>query len=217
MMSNNEKKIRALTISLRLSPYWWAFVIRGIFLLFFGVFFVLYPASAWTLFSVTNGTFCLVEAAFNFYNYGLVWFINDVENRSDLMMLFFFNSVWGVSVGTILAINSPVPSERDNILLLASWMMSVGINQLWLAYMVRPADHFGSCFMGWISLTFVVTGITFRENLEGSTIGTFISPLGICLAMYGVQLIFFGVGLLRTYGNGHYPVAAAASTYTIDV
>ena len=99
-MSNNEKKIDAGTIGLRLSSYWWAFVIRGVFLLFFGVFFVLYPASAWTLFFVTYRTFFLVEAAFTLSAFILVWFMN-VENKFDLIVLFIFNVVSGVGVGTI--------------------------------------------------------------------------------------------------------------------
>ena len=167
MMSNNEKKIRALTISLRLSPYWWAFVIRGIFFILFDVFFVLYPASARSLFSVTYRTFFLVEAAVTLSKGILVCFMI-VENKCTLMIFSILNagSVL-VGVRNFLAIISPDASDEGTILILSLWMISVGINQLSLAWLVRPSDYFGSSFMGLIGMSFIV------RNLEGN-IGTIV-------------------------------------------
>jgi len=99
-----------------MSPYWWAFIIGGVFLLFFGVFFVLYPASAWTLFSITYRTFFLVQAAFTLSMDILVlWLMNVENNCGDLTILFIFNAVSGVGIGTVLAILYPVAPAEDTI------------------------------------------------------------------------------------------------------
>jgi len=214
---SNKQKIDAGTIGLRLSPYWWAFVIRGIFFILFDVFFVLYPASARSLFSVTYRTFFLVEAAVTLSK-GILFCFMIVENKCELMIFSILNagSVL-VGVRNFLAIISPVASAEGTILILSLWMISVGINQLslaWLVFWVRPSGYSGSGFIWWIVMTVMTFLIACGGNLEGK-IGTIVLILGMCLAMYGVQLIFFGVGLLRTYGNGDSPVTATSTT--IDV
>jgi uncharacterized membrane protein HdeD (DUF308 family) len=204
------------TIGLRLSPYWMIFVIRGILLIIFGVYFVLYPASGWSLFSLTYGIFCLVEAVFNFSKGILVGCcMNNVENKCSLMMMFLLSAICSAGVGTI-AIISPIAMAEAMEFFLAIWMISVGICQLWFAWIVGTSSGFESdsrCFMSLIGITFLVTGFSFL----GGNLSTFILFLGTCLTMFGVQLVFFGFQL-RKYGGGYseIPSATAAST-TIDV
>ena len=163
------------------------------------------------VFSVTYRTVFLVEAAFTLSLDILVWFMN-VEKQFEWMVLFILNAVSGVGVGTILAIIYPVAPAEATILCLSLCMISVGINQLSLAWLVRPSDYFGSYFMVLIGMSFIV------RNLDWN-IGTFIVLfIGMCLVMYGVQMIFFGVGLLRKYGTGEYGESPVAATSTaIDV
>ena len=87
----------------------------------------------------------------------------------------------------------PLPSctGRGHHLFLILLMLSVGINQLSLVRLARPADYFGCWFIPLIGANFLVL------NLAGN-IGTFVLFLGMSLAMFWVQLIFYGVGLLRT-------------------
>ena len=214
MMSTNDRHDHDVgTIGLRLSPYWMIFVIRGILLIIFGVYFVLYPASAWTLFSLTYGIFCLVEAAFNFSKGIIVGCcMNNVDNKISLMMMFLLSAICSAGVGAI-AIISPVATAEAMEFFLAIWMISVGICQLWLAWIVGSGFESDSkCFMSLIGIIFLVTGFSFL----GGNLSTFVLFLGTCLTMFGVQLVFFGLKL-RNYGGGYSEIPSATASSTIDV
>jgi uncharacterized membrane protein HdeD (DUF308 family) len=189
---------------------WQSFVGRGLVLIGIGLFFIFYPASTWTLFSVVFGTFCLLDSVSLLIAVVAVMLSrqDDVpDGKCPLALALLIGCVCSASIGWIAIVFPPATAEAM-LLLLALWMTVNGSAMAWTAFIL--AD----CCTGVIGFLYLSTGISFLCDLGGN-IGFFILWIGLCLVMFGFQVIFFGVSLKRASGRGGYtPLEEAAASLT---
>jgi uncharacterized membrane protein HdeD (DUF308 family) len=198
-----------------LAPYWSAFIVRGIILIGFGIFFLFFPATSWITFSLIFGSLSLADATFNVIKAGTVMCCMEVENKCKILFMFLLSAACSAGIGFI-AILYPAATAEALLLLLALWLIFVGIAQFWFAcLMASEAESQNSCCLGFIAVLYVVTGTTFIMDLEGN-VGFFILFVGLCLVIFGIQMIFFGMSLKRLYRDGGYSSLGEARM-TMDV
>mmetsp|Transcript_26400 Transcript_26400/g.46563 ORF Transcript_26400/g.46563 Transcript_26400/m.46563 type:complete len:218 (+) Transcript_26400:57-710(+) len=207
-----SEEIVAADLAEKIAPYWHAFVLRGLVLIGFGLFFVFYPAATWSAFSIAFGCLSLCDAGFNFGKACIVGCCTDMRNKCQLILMFLLSSLCGTCIG-LIAICYPAATAEALLIFLALWLIFIGIAQFWFAVLVGYGDdQVGSaCCIGFIGILYCVTGITFLLDLEGH-VGFFILFVGLCLVIFGIQMVFFGVNLKRLYGSDYAPVGEAAPT-----
>ncbi|KAG7351734.1 protein of unknown function DUF308 containing protein [Nitzschia inconspicua] len=97
------------------------------------------------------------------------------------------------------AISNPATTAEALLLLKAVWLVSVGIGQFCLAYLMSgDAESSYSRWSGLVGILYVVTGVSLISNL-GDNVEFFIQCVGLCLVSFGMQMIYFGMNLKRLY------------------
>lgn len=209
-----EGEVEAAEVGRVLAPYWSAFIVRGIMLIAFGIFFLFFPGTSWVSFSLVFGSLSLADATFNIIKACVVMCCMEVENKCRILFMFLLSAACSAGIGFI-AIFNPAATAEALLLLLALWLIFMGIAQFWLAcLMASEAESQNTCCLGFIGVLYVVTGITFIMDLEGN-VGFFILFVGLCLVMFGIQMIFFGMSLKRLYKEGGY--TSLGEAHTMDV
>ena len=103
MMMNDEEL--ALTYFVHtFSEYWWMFIIRSIVQLWFGVFFIVYPAEAFNIIAIVFGVFLMMDGMISLIKMFIVCNNNSVttdpSSRKYLMFLFFVSFALSISIGS---------------------------------------------------------------------------------------------------------------------
>ena len=94
-----------------------------------------------------------------------------------------------------IAIAQPAATAEAMVFILALWLIFSGASQASIGFIV------GDCCSWVIGFLYLFTGLSFLFNIEDN-VGFVILWMGICLVMFGLQVIFFGITLKRTYGGG---------------
>jgi uncharacterized membrane protein HdeD (DUF308 family) len=212
-----QEDIDTIDLAQVLGPYWSGFIVRGIVLIGFGIFFLFFPAESWITFSIIFGSLSLADATFNIVKACVVAFCMEVENRCKILIMFLLSATCSAGIG-LIAILNPAATAEALLLLLSLWFIFIGIAQFWMACLVASeTESQNSCCLGFIAILYVVTGVTFIMDLQGN-VGFFILFVGLCLVLFGIQTIFFGMSLKRLYKNGGYDTLGEAQAHhTMEV
>ncbi|KAG7341865.1 protein of unknown function DUF308 containing protein [Nitzschia inconspicua] len=208
-----QDEIEIAEVARALAPYWSAFIVRGVILVGFGIFFLFFPATSWDTVSFVFGALSLTDATFNLIKAFVVTCCMEVENKCQVLLLFVLSAVCSAVIGFI-AIFNPAATAEALLLLLALWFVLVGISQFWLAcLMASEADSQNSCCLGFMGILYAVTGVTLIMDLGGN-VGFFILFVGLCLIIFGIQMIYFGMNLKVVYKAGGYTLLGEARRTT---
>ncbi|KAG7341864.1 protein of unknown function DUF308 containing protein [Nitzschia inconspicua] len=198
-----QDEIEVLQVGRILSSYWHAFFVRGVILLGFGLFFLFFPATSWSTVSFVFGALSLTDATFNVIKAFVVARYTEVENKYKVMLMFVLGAVFSAVIGFV-AIFDPAATAAALLLVQALWLVFVGIAKFWLAWLLAgEVDSQNSRCSGFVGLLYVVTGVTLMCDLGGN-VGFFIRFVGLCVLIFGVQMIFVGRNLKRLYETGTY-------------
>jgi uncharacterized membrane protein HdeD (DUF308 family) len=213
MLSQDD--IETAKVGQLLGPYWSAFIVRGIVLIGFGIFFIFFPAASWITTSIVFGSLSLADAAFNIIKACVVTCCIQTDNKCSILIMFLMSAACSSVIGFI-AILDPAATAEALLLLLALWFIFIGIAQFWMAcLMASDAESQNSFCLGFIAVVYVVAGVTFIMDLEGN-VGFFILLVGLSLVLFGTQMIYFGLSLKRLYKDGGY-TALGEGQDTMDV
>jgi uncharacterized membrane protein HdeD (DUF308 family) len=191
-----------------LAPYYYAFIIRGIVLIGFGICFLFFPVASWVSFSFIFGSLALADAVFNISKACILGCSAGVENKYQVMTMFLLSALCTAGIG-IVAIIYPAATAEAFLLILALWLIYIGMAQLWLAcLMASESESSNSCCLGLVAMIYLVTGFTILLDLQGN-IGFFILFVGFSLVMFGMQMILMGINLRKVYKSEYSPMADA--------
>lgn len=212
-MMNDE--LETAELGQLLAPYWPSFIVRGIVLIGFGIVFLFFPATSWITVSFIFGSLSLADATFNVIKACAVACCMQVENKCRFLVMFLLSAACSAGIGFV-AILYPAATAEALLLLLAMWFIFIGMAQFGMAcLMASEAESQNSCCLGFIAVLYMVTGVTFIMDLQGN-VGFFILFVGLCLVLFGIQMIFFGIGLKRLYKDGGYaPLGEARPTMDV--
>jgi uncharacterized membrane protein HdeD (DUF308 family) len=124
------------------------------------------------------------------------------------MTMFLLSALCTAGIG-IVAIIYPAATAEAFLLILALWLIYIGMAQLWLAcLMASESESSNSCCLGLVAMIYLVTGFTILLDLQGN-IGFFILFVGFSLVMFGMQMILMGINLRKVYKSEYSPMADA--------
>ncbi len=176
-----------------IAKYWKAFVSRGIAAVIFGLLILVWPALTLrvlifiiSLFAIFGGLLLLIPI-FDEILTGKAWWLNLSEGI--VYMLLAVITFLGSSIGAMLW---PKIAERTLVLYFSGWAMLVGILEILTATSFRHEIKRGWTLgsMGVLSIVFAFIGILVHQK-GALALTRFIGVYGL---IYGVLLIYFGVG-----------------------
>lgn len=192
-----------------LAPYYYAFVIRGLVLIGFGICFIFFPVTSWATLSFIFGAMALADAFFNLSGACIVGCSSGIYRKCQVMSMFLLSGVCSGGIGYV-SIAYPSVTAEALLFMLALWFIYIGVAQFWFACLMANENESGnSCCIGLIAMIFLVTGVTIMMDLQGN-VDFFILFVGLTLNLFGIQLIFLGFNIKKIYKSGEYaPIGEA--------
>ena len=168
---------------------WWAFAIRGILALIFGVLVFLYPGAAVTVLVLLFGAYATVDGLFAILSAVLA------AQAHERWWTFVVEGVIGLAIGA-LTFFRPGTTAIALYILIAAWAMATGIVEIIAAIRVREsiANELMLLVGGVASVIFGILMLVFP------TAGAYaiVWLIGLYAMLFGILMIAFSLRL-RTY------------------
>mmetsp|Transcript_26476 Transcript_26476/g.64510 ORF Transcript_26476/g.64510 Transcript_26476/m.64510 type:complete len:247 (+) Transcript_26476:191-931(+) len=200
-------------VARNLSAYWMLYLLRGVIVTSFGIFFLADPTTSMGVLTTVFGTLFILEGVLNLLKTCIVCFGTDSQTAFCLyLMLFLGNTGLGV---VILA----YPNETLNLLI---WFVA-------LAFLIVGAIHIvlGGVFaighIGWeVSFTISFLGLLYTilagllmSNLNES-VDFVIRLIGGVITLFGIQLLYLAKRLKEMNDTLEDEAKMPKSTVTIE-
>jgi uncharacterized membrane protein HdeD (DUF308 family) len=176
---------------LLLAKNWWAFLLRGILALIFGIVAIFFPAAAFLALVLVFGAFAFFDGVFALVSA----FTSNV--RSENWWWLILEGIVGLGIG-ILTIIQPAAMGEAWLILIAAWALITGILEIITAVRLRKIiqGEFWLILGGIISVLFGLA-VAFYPQAGALAIGLLI---GLYAILFGA--IFIALGLkLRSFAN----------------
>ncbi|MEN7546575.1 HdeD family acid-resistance protein [Rapidithrix thailandica] len=182
----------AKLIKKRLIRNWWLFLLRGILILVFGILALINPGSTLLALAVVfgslimvSGFFFILAAFFNTQNEGWGWVL--------------FEGLVDVLFG-IVVLSYPIEVVKIFILILAIWVLMIGIVQ------IVASLHWRKIYDGWWivftgGLASVIFGFLFLSNPFGGAAALMI-VIGIYAMLLGASVIYLAFRIKNLTSDG---------------
>jgi uncharacterized membrane protein HdeD (DUF308 family) len=163
---------------------WWALVLRGLFIMIFGIIAILWPGiSLWALILVF-GVFIFVEGIFQM----VVSF--SIRNEDPNWSLLFLSGMFSFIIG-LLAISWPGITATALLFLIGAWAIVIGVTQIVYSGQAKQEDGTRRGLMvigGIIAIAFGFMAFIWPE----ATAISLILIIGFFAIFYGIQLMVVG-------------------------
>lgn len=171
-----------------LAKNWWAFLLRGILALIFGVVALLYPGSAFVSLVLIFGAFAFVNGLFAI----IAAFTANAKTENWWWLI--FEGVIGLAVG-IFTIFQPVAMGEAWLLLIAAWAIVTGVLEIITAIRIRKliTGEFWLILGGLASIIFGLL-VAFFPLTGAIAIGAIV---GVYAIIIGVTFIALSLGLKK--------------------
>ncbi len=169
-----------------IAEFWWAFVLRGIIAILFGIAAIIWPGKTLDLLIFIVGIY--------FFADGIVTIFTAFNNREDWWMLFIegiVSMIFGIVIFFLPGITALIL-----LYLIAIWALITGIFELITCYHV-PRGHssfWSLIIMGILSLLLAVLLIAFPG--KGALAAIWL--IGIYAIAFGITTVIFGFKLRLT-------------------
>lgn len=157
---------------------WWAFLLRGIVAILFGIVLVVYPPA------LTAATLVIVLGAFAFVD-GVFAIVGSVMNRKAYAnwWIILLQGIIGVLFGVVAFFN-PFGTALAILWVIAAWAIVIGILGIWAGITLRNEIQ-GEFWLILFSVLLILFGIL--TLFEPGIVGTFL------LYIWGFSAIFGGI------------------------
>jgi uncharacterized membrane protein HdeD (DUF308 family) len=181
-----------------LSRYWWAFVVRGIFAILFGILAYAWPGMTLATLIIFFGVYILID--------GVLLVIKTIGNwgERDDRWLLLLEGLLGIGIG-VIALVAPGITAVVLIFYIAAWSLATGILEIAAAIRLRKEIH-GEGWMilsGIASIVFAIL-VMFFPGAGALGLLWLIAAYAI---IFGVSLVALG---LRLRGHRSRPEGATA-------
>ena len=171
-----------------LTRNWWAFLLRGIVAVVFGLIAIFMPVAAFLSLVFVFGAFALVDGIFTIVSA----FTSNAKSENWWWLI--FEGLFGILIG-VLTIVQPAAMSEAWLLLIAAWAIVTGILEIITAIRLRKeiTGEFWLILGGLISVAFGV--FVAAAPIAGAfAVGTII---GIYALVFGVLLIMLALRLRK--------------------
>lgn len=168
--------------------YWWAYVVRGVFALLFGLICLLAPGITLAMLALWAGAFVLVDGLF-----GLVATIANWKELEEKWLL-ILESLLGMLLGWLI-MRMPDVTLLMVVMFMAMWAMFVGISRIAIAIRLRKVIE-GE---GWMIAAGVLTiGLgVLLVLMPGIGVVTLAMLIGVASLLAGGSLIAAGMRMRK--------------------
>lgn len=169
-----------------LARNWWAFLLRGILAVVFGIYALFFPEAAFLTLVLVFGIFALVDGAFAI--------VAAVTVRTENWWWLLLEGGFGVLIG-ILTLIQPAAMGAAWLVVIAAWALVTGIFEIITAIRLRKmiAGEFWLILSGLFSILFGI--LVFANPRSGAFAIGLIT--GIYALMFGVTLVMFAIRLRK--------------------
>lgn len=171
-----------------LTRNWWAFLLRGILALVFGLVAVFMPVAAFLSLVFVFGAFALVDGIFTIISA----FTSNAKSENWWWLI--FEGLFGILIG-VLTITQPAAMGQAWLLLIAIWAIVTGLLEIITAIRLRKeiTGEFWMALGGLISVAFGLF-VLFAPLAGAFAVGTII---GIYALVFGISLIMLAMRMRK--------------------
>jgi uncharacterized membrane protein HdeD (DUF308 family) len=167
---------------LLLAQLWWAFILRGVLGILFGVMVIVFPGIGLTAIILVFAAWALVGGASS-----LIGAWRSRTQRDWWVGL--FEGLAGLAAG-IVAILLPAAAALALLFIVAGWAIVTGVLQIWMAVRLREQIR-GEVWMGLSGLISILFGL-FLVIFPGTGILSVLLLVGLFSILMGVPMVLLG-------------------------
>jgi uncharacterized membrane protein HdeD (DUF308 family) len=179
------------TLVIVMARLWWAFILRGILAIVFGVVALLVPQIALVAIVALFGAWALIEgvtqiiAAWRMRTDGGYWWVGLLEG------------IVSVAVGILVLIVSPVITAIAIVYLIGAWSIVTGALEIWFAIRLREQIR-GELLLGLAGLLSILFGL-YLVIFPGAGLLGLLWLVGAFAVAFGATLFLLGMRLRRIH------------------
>jgi uncharacterized membrane protein HdeD (DUF308 family) len=175
-----------------LALYWHLFLLRGLVVTGFGLFFLFYPSTTVDVLTKVFGSLLIVEGAANLVK---LFVVCCCTASLSMLGVYFLMFACNTAAGVLIFV---YPDETSSLLItiLAAWFVAIGVLQIFLATVFRAAQVRGGseCIIGVVGILYLALGGVLLSNKEEG-VRTVVKTIGIVVTIFGVQLLYLALRL----------------------
>ena len=180
-----------------LASYWQLFLLRGIVVTAFGLFFLFHPRNTVDVLAKVFGSLLIIEGAANLVKIFIVCCCTD---SLSMLCVYFLSFAANTTVGILIFTH---PNETASLLLIfiSIWFILIGIlNMLFAGVLGSAQVHGPDVLIGCVGLVYFIFGaIIFSHANEG--VAWIVRLIGAVVTLFGIQLFYLGVRLKASVRN----------------
>jgi uncharacterized membrane protein HdeD (DUF308 family) len=183
METGTERRTKMLEV---LSRYWWAFVVRGIVAILFGILAYVWPGITLTTLIILFGAFAFVDGIFL-----IIKTIGNWGGREDRWLL-LLEGLLGIGIGS-LAFLAPGVTTLILVFYIAVWSLSTGVLEIATAIRLRKEIQ-GEGWMILSGIASIIFALLLMVFPGGGALGL-IWLIAAYAIIFGVMLVILGIKL----------------------
>lgn len=170
--------------------YWWAFLLRGVFALLFGIFALVWPLATITALVLLFGVFVFIDGLLSVIH---SFQLRKTENRWWVLLL---EGLAGIGIG-LITFFYPQVTAALLVILVAVWAIFTGIFELMVAIRLRKEIK-GEWLLGLAGVLSIALGVLFiAMPLAGSIVIAY--WIGAYALIFGIMLIVLGIRMRKLH------------------
>lgn len=170
--------------------YWWAFLLRGVFAVLFGIFALIWPLATIAALVLLFGAFVFIDGLLTVYH---SFQLRKTEERWWVLLL---EGLAGIGIG-LITFFYPQVTAALLVILVAVWAVATGIFELVAAIRLRKEIK-GEWLLGLAGVMSIVLGIFFiAMPLAGSIVIAY--WIGAYALIFGITLIALGFRMRKLH------------------
>jgi uncharacterized membrane protein HdeD (DUF308 family) len=175
--------LTATAVTVELARYWWAFILRGVLAIAFGVIAFVSPPTTIAVLVFFFGVWALVDGAFH-----IAGAIRD-QSRNRSFWLSILEGVVSIVAG-VLALAFPAAAAVSLLLLISAWSIVTGAIEVMLAIRLRE-QMTGELWLAVAGILSIIFGVLlFLFPTSGAI--TIVWIIGAYAIAFGISLIVLG-------------------------
>jgi uncharacterized membrane protein HdeD (DUF308 family) len=183
MGAGAERRTKMLEM---LSRYWWAFVVRGIFAIFFGILAYAWPGITLATLIIFFGVYVLID--------GILLVIKTIGNwgERDDRWLLLLEGLLGIGIGVITFV-APGITAVALVFFIAAWSLATGVLEIAVAIRLRKEIQ-GEGWMILSGIASIVFAVLVMFFPGAGALGLLWLIAGYAI-IFGVMLVILGIKL----------------------
>jgi uncharacterized membrane protein HdeD (DUF308 family) len=175
-----------------LALYWHIFLIRGLVVTGFGLFFLFNPSTTVDVLIKVFGSLLILEGAANLVK---VFVVCCCTASLSMLGVYFLMFICNTAAG-ILIIAYPDETASLLLIIIGAWFVAIGVLQIFLAIVFRAAQVSGGSayIIGLVGILYLALGCVLLSK-PGEGVLTVVKTIGAVVTIFGLQLMYLAFRL----------------------